>query len=98
MTEEQNAPAADAEGDGLALDERATLEIERERAAAPTGAVENSQRLGADAQTSEEQLAKDDLNARLATASYGKGLSSRQVEHGTQQILAWESAHGMQQS
>ena len=101
MTEEQNAPADDAEGDGLALDERAKLEIERERAAAataPTGAVESLQRLGADAQTSEEQLAKDDLNARLATSSYGKGLSSRQVEHGTQQILAWESAHGMQQS
>jgi hypothetical protein len=93
---EQNAPVDD---EPVTADERARAEIAQERAAAAAPAtVENLQRLGADAHTSEEQLAKDDLSARLATSTYGKGLSSRQVDAGTQQILAWEQAHGMAQS
>jgi hypothetical protein len=98
MIEEENVPAETAEdADGLALDERARIEIAREKGAAAGAAVENLRHVS-EPQVSEEQLAKDDLNARLATSNYGRGLTSRQVEHGTQQILAWEQAHGMAQS
>ena len=93
MTEENNAPAEDTNPDGLAADERARLEIQKEReaAAAPSPAIENL--IGTDAQVDEDAQARADLDAVLAQSIDGRSLSQRQVNYARESALAFEKDH-----